>query len=298
MIEITFLGTSAMQPTKERNTASFLLNYKGETFLFDCGEGTQRQMKIAGLSVGDVDKIFITHLHGDHVLGLPGLIQTIASANPEKIIEIYGPKGTRKNMKKLFEIFAFREKHNLFIKDVKKGKILNTEKYFVETRPLEHGIPCAGYSFVEKDRRRINLNYIKKIGIPEGPLLGKLQDGKSIIFNAKKITPKESTYLVKGKKITHISDTLFCGNSLKLAKNSDVLICESSYADSLLDKAEEYKHMTARQAAMLATQSNSKELILTHFSKRYKTIEEIKEEAVEGFKNSVCAYDFMKKKIE
>ncbi len=294
MMEIIFLGTSSMQPTKDRNTSAVFLSYNGIGFLFDCGEGTQRQIKTAGLNVNDIDYLFITHWHGDHVFGVPGLLQTLASANPEKHLHIYGPKGTKKNLKKLLKSFELKEKIEITVQETKKGKFLNAEKYYVEATPLEHGIPCLGYAFVEKDRRRINLNYVNKIGIPEGQILGKLQSGKTIEFKGEKITPIKATYVVKGKKITYITDTLFCNNAVNLSKNSDILICESSYADSLTEKAEENKHMTAKQAAMLATHSNAKKLVLTHFSQRYKTTEELLEEAKSIFPNTTCAYDFMK----
>jgi len=127
--------------------------------------------------------------------------------------------------------------------------------------------------------------------------LGKLQSGKSITFKEKKITPEQATYVVKGKKLSFIADTVPCNNALELAMNSDILVCESTYAHKLEEKAAEYLHMTAKQAGLLANQAKTKKLILTHFSQRYKTMEEIEDDAKDVFSNTICAYDFMKIKV-
>jgi len=296
-MEIIFLGTSAMVPTKERNHSSVLVSYGTEGILVDCGEGTQRQIKIAGIKPSKVTKVLISHWHGDHVLGLPGLIQTLAKNGYEKTLEIYGPKGTKERMSHLFKAFSFEDKINIKIEEITKKRFFEGEDFFLEALPLEHSIETLGFNFIEKDRRRIKVNIVKKLGIPEGPLLGKLQSGKSIIFKGRKISTDDATYTIKGKKITFVADTVQCNNALELAMDSDILICESTYADNLREKAEEYKHMTSKQAALLANNANAKKLILTHFSSRYKTMQEIEDNAKEVFSNTVCAHDFMKLKI-
>jgi len=296
-MEIIFLGTSAMVPTKERNHSSVLVSYGTEGILVDCGEGTQRQIKIAGIKPSKVTKVLISHWHGDHVLGLPGLIQTLAKNGYEKTLEIYGPKGTKERMSHLFKAFSFEDKINIKIEEITKKRFFEGEDFFLEALPLEHSIETLGFNFIEKDRRRIKVNIVKKLGIPEGPLLGKLQSGKSIIFKGRKISTDDATYTIKGKKITFVADTVQCNNALELAMDSDILICESTYADNLREKAEEYKHMTSKQAALLANNANAKKLILTHFSPRYKTMQEIEDNAKEVFSNTVCAHDFMKLKI-
>lgn len=296
-MQLTFLGTSCMTPTKERNHSSFFLSYKGEGILFDCGEGTQRQLKIAGISAFDIKKILISHWHGDHVLGLPGLIQTLASKDYEGTLKIYGPKGTKKRFEHMFEAFVFDNQLDMEIIDINDGIFYDGKDYSIESYSLDHSVPTLGFRFVEKDRRRIKVAYIKKLGIPEGPLLGKLQQGKDITFKEKKVNAEEATYVVEGKIISYIADSTYSKNSLKIAQDADLLITDSTYTSKFEDKAEEYKHLTAKQAGLIANQANAKKLILTHFSNRYKDVNEIKEDALQVFQDVECAEDFMKIKL-
>jgi len=293
-MQILFLGTSSMVPTKERNQSGVLISYKSEGILVDCGEGTQRQLKIAGIKLTKITKILISHWHGDHVLGLPGLIQSMSAAGYDKTLEIYGPVGTKKFMNKLFGVFVFDKKINIEVNEIRKGKFFENKDFILEVRPLKHNIETLGYSLVEKDRRKINLKFINKLKIPHGPLLGKLQHGKSIMWKGKKIDLDKATYKVKGKKVTIISDTLSCKDANVLAKEADLLICESTYSSDLENKSMKYKHMTSKQAAELAKRSKVKQLILTHFSARYKDIDELIKDAKNYFENVSCAKDFMK----
>ncbi len=286
-----------MVPTKERNHPSFYLKYDKDGLLFDCGEGIQRQMKTFGIKLTNVTKILLTHWHGDHVLGLPGLLQSIYSIEKDKKIIIYGPKESKKYFKSLMEGMATREVLNVEIKEVEDKTFFENEKFKLLTKKVNHGVNCNAYSFIEKDRRRINLAKIKKIGIPEGPILGKLQKGQNIMFKGKKINADEVTTIIKGKKITYITDTKLVKNCYELAENSDLLICESTYLSDMADQANERLHMTAQEAAQIASTSNVKKLILTHFSARYKSCSEIEEEARTVFDNTKCAYDGMKVKI-
>jgi ribonuclease Z len=293
-MEITFLGTSCMIPTKERNTAAILLNYKDENILIDCGEGTQRQLRIAGIRPTCITKILISHWHGDHVLGLPGMIQTLGASEYSGKLRIYGPPGSAKIVERMMGAFMFDNKVEFEVHDITKPRFFDGKDFYLEAMPLEHSVSCLGFNFVEKDRRRINLKKTEKLGIPEGPLMGELQEGKEIEFKGKKISPDEVTYIVKGKKITYIADTVLTDNCIKLAEDADLLICESVYDSKLEDKATEYKHLTARQAGMIANQSNSKQLVLNHFSQRYKNTQDIEEDARVVFDKITCAQDFMK----
>lgn len=295
-MEITFLGTSGMQPTRERNLSAILLNYKNENILFDCGEGTQRQLRLADLKPTKITKILISHLHGDHIFGLPGLMQNLEVNNYSGIIEIYGPKGIKEFFNFLFKLGVFK-KLKYKITEIKEGIIINSKDFMIRAYKLEHYGLCYGYEFVEMDRRKINLDYLKKFGLTQHPILGKLQEGKSIVWKGKKIDVKKATYLIKGKKIAFMLDTAYCSNCLKLAKDADLLISESTFMDDLRDRAKEYKHLTSKQAAEIAKKSRSKKLILTHFSQRYKDITELLKEAKSVFKNTECAEDFMKVKI-
>ena len=293
-MQITFLGTSSMVPTKERNQIAVFLSYGSDGILFDCGEGTQRQFKIAGISLTKITKIMISHWHGDHVLGLPGVIQTLSSMDYNGKLEIYGPAGTKERIKKMFEIFVFDKRLDFIVKEVKSGIFFENNEFILEAYQLEHGIETLGYRFIEKDKRKIDMKKVKKLNVPVGPLLGKLQQGRAIEINNKKIIPEDVTYTETGKKFAYITDTVLCDNCYKIADNSDVLVCEATYSSKLVGKSEEYGHMTAKQAAQLANKSNAKQLVLVHFSARYKNTQEIEEDARDIFDNVVCAKDFMK----
>jgi len=293
-MQITFLGTSSMVPTKERNQIAVFLSYGPEGILFDCGEGTQRQFKIAGISLTKVTKILISHWHGDHVLGLPGLMQTLSSMDYSGKLEIYGPTGTKKRMEKMFEAFVFDKRLDFTVKEVKSGAFFENNEFQLEAYALEHGIETLGYRFIEKDARKVDMKKIKKFGIPFGPLIGKLQQGKPIEHSGKKIEPDDVTYTEKGKKVAYITDTVLCDACYRTAEDADLLICEATYSSKLVDKSEEYGHMTAKQSAQIANKSNAKQLVLIHFSARYKNTQELEEDARNIFDNVICAKDFMK----
>ena len=293
-MQLTFLGTSSMVPTKERNQTAVFLSYGSEGILFDCGEGTQRQFKIAGISLTKVTKILISHWHGDHVLGLPGLIQSLSSMDYNNKLEIYGPKGTKKRIEKMFEVFVFDKRLNFIVKEVKNGIFFENNAFQLEAHELEHGIETLGFRFIEKNKRKLDMKNVNKFNIPVGPLLGRLQQGKTIELNDKQISPDEVTYIETGKNIAYITDTILCDTCYKLADNADLLICEATYSSKLVDKSEEYGHMTAKQAAQLANKSSVKQLVLMHFSARYKNTQELEEDARNIFDNVICAKDFMK----
>lgn len=293
-MEITFLGTSCAVPTKERNHVSIFVSCRGEGILLDCGEGTQRQLKIAGIKPTKITRVFISHWHGDHVLGLAGLIDTVGFMGYTQTLHIYGPKGSK-------EFFSHMSKSRLDtinikidVHEVGEGRIYDGKELFVEAASLEHVGHVLGYSLVEKDRRRIDVKYIKKLGIPDGPLLGKLQEGKPITWKGKKVSVKDATYVVKGKKLAYVADTLPCKGAMKLARNADLLICDSTYHSALQEKAEEFKHMSSRDAGLLANQAGAKQLALIHFSARYKSVQELEQDARDVFDNSFAAKDFMK----
>jgi len=299
-MEVTILGTSEATPTAKRNQLAMLLKYKNENILFDCGEGTQRQFKIAKLSPLKITRILLSHWHGDHVLGLPGLLQTLALNNYSKTLKIYGPRGTKKFMRLMLGLFVYKEKIKTEVHEINKdGKIIDTKDFYIEAYKMKHFTPCLAYRFVEKDKRKINMEIIKKLKLKPGPILGKLQQGKNITYKGKRIKARDVTYITKGRKIAFIIDTLFNKNCLKVAKNADLLISEATFLESLhLDKAKERGHMTAKQAATIAKKSKVKKLLLTHLSQRYaKDPKPILNEAKKIFKNSQLAEDFMKIKI-
>lgn len=296
-MEIIFLGTSEATPTAEKNQTAILLVYNNENILVDCGEGAQRQFKIAKLNPCKITRILITHWHGDHILGLPGLIQTLALNNYSKVLQVYGPVGTKKFFNLLLKTFIFKEKLKAEVHEItKNGAFLETKDFRLEAYKMKHFVPCLAYSFIEKDKRKINTDYIKKLGIEPGPLLGELQQGKNIMFKGKKILASKATTIKKGKKIAFIFDTLANENCAKAAKNSDLLVSEATFLSTEhADKARERGHLTAKQAALIAKKSGTKKLLLTHISQRYaKNNQVILEEAKKIFKNSELAKDFMR----
>jgi ribonuclease Z len=299
IMEITILGTAGSMPTKERNVLSVFLKYKAEGLLFDCGEGTQRQMKIAGIPLSKVTRIFITHWHGDHVIGLPGLLFSLGLTiyNYAGTIEIYGPAGTKERLGHVFSAFEYAKNINLKVHEVKSGVILDTDDFRVECAPLKHSAQTVGYAFIEKDTRKMDVKLLKKHSVPLGPLVGKLQEGNVVTVNGKKITPDMVSEVVPGKKVAYVTDAVVCSGAQKLAENADLLICESTYTSERTEEAHQYAHMTAKEAAHLASQANAKKLILIHFSARYKSVSELEDDARDIFDNTEAAKDLMKIKL-
>lgn len=293
MIEITLFGTSSMVPTKERNQNAILLSYKSEGILIDCGEGTQRQFKQKGIPLTKITKILLTHWHGNHVFGLPGVISSLGAMNYQKTLYIYGPKGTKKHLASLFEAFVFDRRIELVVEEISSGVFLKTDEFSLECQPMEHGVPTLGYSFLEHDILHIDMKMAKKAGLPQGPLLGRLQDGKSVEWKGKKIVPEDVTFKEDGKKVVIVLDTAPCQNAIKLAKDADLLICEATYASHLEEKSREYLHMTGKDAGLIANQAGVKKLVLTHFSARYKDVHEVEEDARNVFDNVEAGKDFM-----
>lgn len=290
MIKLTFLGTSDAIPSAERNHTSILLNYKDENILIDCGEGTQRQFRKAKLNPNKITRILITHWHGDHVLGIPGILQTLSFSEYKKTLYIYGPRGTKEFMKNVLKTFAFHENFKISVEEV-ENRFFETGDFYLEAEKMSHGIPCNAYAFVKKGNLRIDKKKLAKIKI-QGPILKKLKEGKDIIYNGKKYKAKDLTYSEEGKKISFVFDTSFNERIVPFVKNSDLLTCESTFGEELEDRAEEYNHLTSKQTAEIAKKSNSKKLVLTHISQRYsRNPKKILDAAKKIFKNSVLVKD-------
>jgi len=290
---INFLGTGGAIPTRKNNHSGILVSFSSENILIDCGEGIQRQFRIAGLSPTKLTKILITHWHGDHFFGLPGLLRTLAMSEYNKTLEIYGPKGTKQFIS-LIEKLTGKHQIKIKVKEVSRT-FINTPLFSIEAKPMKHGIPTNAYSIIIKDKRRLDKAKLKKLKLPNSPLLKKLQEGKDITYKGKKIKSSSLSYMEKGKKITIILDTAFNTNAIKLAKNSDLLIAESSFSSKDSKIAKEYKHLTAKEAATIAKKAKSKKLILTHISQRYEKSQGIIEkEAKSIFPKVELAKDLMK----
>jgi ribonuclease Z len=300
-MQLMFLGTGAMVPTKERNVSCVLLEYDGEFILFDCGEGTQRQMNLAGFNRTKVRKVLLTHWHGDHVSGLIGLIQTIGNVPTPGRLTVVGPKGTKERMHHLVNSAIFDARLDLDVQEidpVKPEVVLSSDKYDLLAAPVEHSVPTVAYAFVERDTRRIDLEKAASLGIKPGPLLGRLQRGQAVEHAGRRVTPEMLTYLQRGRKVVYVMDTSLTEMAIRLAEEADVLICESTFsADQHQEKAEEYGHLSARDAAQIARAANARQLVLTHFSQRYVSSTPLLEEAQDTFPNTIAAFDFMQLEV-
>lgn len=297
-IKLTFLGTGDAVPTAKRNHTSILLNYGEENILIDCGEGTQRQLRKAKLNPCKINRILITHWHGDHVLGIPGLLQTLALTGYNKVLNIYGPKGTKDYMKKMMIAFRFEgQKYKINVEEV-SGKFFENSYFYIEAESMKHGIPTNAYNFVLKDKLRIDKDKLKKNKILPGPFLQGLKEGKDIVYKNKKYKSKNLTYIQEGKKISFVLDTANNDRILPFVKGADILVCESAFGKELKDHAKEYNHMVAEQVAKIAKKAKVGKLILTHISSRYeKDMKVILNEAKKFFKKSELIKDLDKIEI-
>lgn len=294
-MEIIFLGTSSAVPTLERNHPSIALRAFAEVMLFDCGEGTQRQLIEAKISPMKITKIFISHFHGDHILGLGGLIQSLGFRGREKDLDIYGPKGLHKIINAISSFGYFQINYNLNIHEIQDGTVIETEDYVVECAKVEHNIPSYAYSIREKKKPLFLREKAEELGIPPGPLYGKLHNGEEVEFEGRIIKPEQVLgEAKKGKKISYSGDTRPCEAMIRLARDSDILIHESTYEAEDYQRAVDNAHSTSVEAAEIAKEAEVNELVLTHISTRYTSDENIKSEAQKVFKNTKVARDYMK----
>ena len=295
ILRITFLGTSGTTPTVERNPSAVLLNFGGERILFDCGEGTQRQMMIAKTGFGRLGKILITHFHTDHFIGIFGLIETMSLNERREELNIYTPKGGEKLIDVFRKMGYFRLDFKINVIEVEDGDVIRGRGYRIECAEVEHNIPCLAFAFVEDDRPgKFNRDKAISLGIPPGPLFKKLQMGEPVIINGKVIMPEEVVGPRRpGRKIVYSGDTRPCKAVMRLSKNADVLIHDASFGEDLKGRAIETYHSTAKEAAEIAKKANVRKLILTHISPRYEDGEVLLSDAKGVFSDVIIARDFL-----
>ncbi len=283
-INITFLGTGSAIPTARRNHPAILLQYRNENVLVDCGEGTQRQFRKAKLNPGKITKILISHWHGDHTLGLPGLLQTMILNGRNDKLDIYGPRGTKEKLKEMLDVFMkryfnlndkFGRGFEIVVHEVEKRKIFDDDDFYIETSDANHGIPAIAYSFVVKEKNRLDREKLNKLNIPNSPLIGDLANGKVVEIDGKKIDGAKLIYKEKSRKVVFIMDTLYNEDAIDLSKGADLIISEASYSKDEQEIANEYKHMTSIDAAKIAKKAKAKSLALIHLSQRYDMIPKI-----------------------
>jgi len=297
VIEITFLGTVSGIPSKERNHPAIALEYyseKKETLLFDCGEGTQKQLMLAGISFMKIDKIFITHWHADHFAGLIPLLQTMSLEKRKKELKIFAPEA-EKFVSNILSLGYFGCRFPVIPINVpfhgdKPTLIDETEDYQVFSIPVFHSVPSVAYAFKEKDRWSIDLTKMKKLGLKRGYWLKKLKKFGKAEYKGKEIKIEEIANLKKGLKVVYSGDTKPCDNVVKISEEADVLIHDGTFLEEESSKA----HADVKQAARIAKKAEVKQLILTHISRRYTDAKELEENAKKIFENTKVAYDFMK----
>jgi ribonuclease Z len=269
--------------------------------MFDCGEGVQRQMIKAKTGFHRKMKVFISHMHGDHVLGLPGMLQTMALLNRERKIDIYGPLGIKNFLECVKETVQFVLTFEVEIHEMEsEGVICDEKEYYVQTVRSNHVIPSLAYAFVEKSRPgKFYPEKAESLGVPEGPLWSELQSGKSVkLSNGRVILPKEVMGKARtGRKVVYSGDTRPFGKFVRFTANADMLIHDATLGDELTERAKEDGHSTPTQAAEIAKKAKVKKLVLTHISARYDNAEILLKQAKKLFKNTVVAEDFMKLEI-
>lgn len=293
-MELIFLGTSSALPTRRRNHSAIAMKAFGEIILLDCGESTQRQMSLARLSPMKINKIFITHFHGDHFLGLPGLVQSMAFRGREKPLHVFGPVGTSQIIEYIKKLGYFSLNFPIYPHEINSGLIVDEEDYRVCCVPTEHTIPNIAYRIEEKRRPKFLKEKALELGLKPGPAFGKLQAGIPVKLGDKTIRPEEVLGRNrKGRQIVYSGDTSPCSNIIKFSHGVDVLIHESTFDKSYKNRAVETGHSTATDAAEIAKAARVKKLILTHISTRYQDTDLLEKESQSVFENSQLAQDLM-----
>ena len=285
------LGTASQVPTRERNHNGYFIRWDDEGFLLDPGEGTQRQMIFAGISASQITKIFITHFHGDHCLGLAGVLQRISLDKVLHEVEIYYPQYGEQYVENLRNSSVYYNAANITEKPfVSESVIFENKKLKIETRKLKHSVESWGYRFQESDSVTLLPEKLSEFGI-FGKEVSKLKEVGEIESNGRNVKLEEVSVSKKGLSAAFVMDTKVCDSAYDLAKDVDFLICESTYLSSEGTEAEANGHLTAQQAAEIAHQSNVGKLVLTHFSQRYKSVEDFALEATKIHKNTVAVSD-------
>ncbi|GLB58103.1 ribonuclease Z [Cytobacillus sp. NCCP-133] len=299
-MDVFFLGTGAGIPAKLRNVSSMalkLLEERGSIWLFDCGEATQHQILHTSIKPRRIEKIFITHLHGDHIYGLPGLLSSRSFQGGDTEVTLYGPKGLKKYVEVSLSVSGTYLKYPLKIAEISGGVIFEDEGFKVESRLLQHGIPSYGYRITEKDLPGTLLaDKLAEAGVKPGPVYKKIKNGEDIEFeNGRIITAGDFLGPAqKGRIITVLGDTRICDAAVDLAADADLLIHEATFSQGEEKLAYDYFHSTTIQAAKVAQKANAKKLCLNHISSRYERSDwaNLVKESQSIFPNTEIAEDF------
>jgi ribonuclease Z len=304
-VDFVLLGTGAGVPAKARNVTAIalqLLEERGTVWLFDCGEATQHQILKTAVKPRKIEKIFITHLHGDHIFGLPGLLSSRSFQGGVEKLTVYGPKGIDAYITTSLQVSGTHLKYPLEIIEIEEGIVFEDEQFTVTALSLDHGIYSVGYRIVEKDRPgSLLVDQLLQEGVKPGPLFKALKNGEMVQLDDGRVLNGKD-YLgdpQKGRIITVLGDTRVCSNALILAESADFLVHEATFSAEETEMASAYFHSTTVQAAETAMKAGAKQLILTHISSRYtlEDSERLKEESKAIFVNTIMAEDLMAIKI-
>ncbi|HUF65318.1 MAG TPA: ribonuclease Z [Gemmatimonadaceae bacterium] len=295
-LAIRFLGTSASRPTVERNVSSIALIREGETILFDCGEGTQRQMMRYGITFA-LDDIFFTHLHADHILGVIGLCRTMALQGRTDAMRLYGPRGCEKVLRRALALGNDREEFPVTISECVPGEPLKRGAYSIVPFAVQHAGPSLGYALIEDDRLgRFNPDRARELGVPEGRMWGELHRGRAVqLEDGRTVTPEDLVGPPRpGRRIVITGDCLPSASTVEMAHGADLLVHEATFGEEESARAAETGHSTAKQAAEVASRAGVRQLALTHLSARYsREAVELEREARAVFPATVVARDGM-----
>jgi len=297
-LKITFLGTSSGIPTRERNVSAVTLDLDetGETWLFDCGEGTQHRILQAGVRVTRIRRIFVTHLHGDHVFGLAGLLCTLNLACDPEGIDVYGPEGLGEYLAESMSRTAWGPEYPFAVHVVAPGVVFEDDRHLVRCAVLHHNVPSFGYRVEEKPRPgRLDAARAEALGVPSGPLLGQLKAGEDVTLADGTVVSAAGLTLPprRGRVFAYVLDTAPCAGGIELACDADLVIHEATYTQEDADRLPPRRHSTAAGAAGVARDAGARRLYLTHFSPRYLTPQALLDEARAIFPETEAAADFL-----
>lgn len=291
--DLTILGCSSQQPTRFRNHGAYLLRWNDEGFLFDPGEGTQRQFIFANVAPTVVNRIFISHFHGDHCLGLGSILMRLNLDNVFHLIHCYYPASGKKFFDRLRYGSIYHERIKVVEHPVSQaGLVEDTGNFRIEAEFLEHGVENIGWRITESDTRKFDHDKLEAFGV-RGPLVKELQEKGIILVGDQKVTIDQVSWVRKGDVFAIAIDTVPCQSAINLARDATLFLCESTYLDEHKELAKLHHHLTAKQAATIAKQAGAKQLILTHFSARYQNLKLFEQEARTIFPNTFVADDFI-----